>query len=231
MEFKIIPYGSNAVLISFKKEISAEVHKKVRYLYEGFRKLPKKGIIALTPAYNSLVVYFEPKIQNVSGIHNLTEIILSQSESLKLKTFQVVLPVCYDEIFGNDIQFVLENNDLTLEELIVKHTSPEYLVYMIGFVPGFLYLGGLDEKLHTPRLSVPRTKIPKGSVGIADNQTGVYPLETPGGWQLIGNCPLNLTGNNKNAMIEMGDIVKFTSITKEEHSKLLGEFPKRILLS
>ena len=177
------------------------------------------------------MVYFEPKIQNVSGIHNLTEIILSQSESLKLKTFQVVLPVCYDEIFGNDIQFVLENNDLTLEELIVKHTSPEYLVYMTGFVPGFLYLGGLDEKLHTPRLSVPRTKIPKGSVGIADNQTGVYPLETPGGWQLIGNCPLNLTGNNKNAMIEMGDIVKFTSITKEEHSKLLGEFPKRILLS
>lgn len=231
MEFKITPYGSNAVLISFKNEISAEVHKKVRYLYEGFRKFPKKGIIALTPAYNSLVVYFEPKIQNISGVYDLTEIILSESVSLQLETFQVVLPVCYDDIFGIDIKFVLEHNNLTFEELIIKHTSPEYLVYMIGFVPGFLYLGGLDEKLHTPRLSIPRTKIPKGSVGIADNQTGVYPLETPGGWQLIGNCPLNLTGNNKNAMIEMGDIVKFTSITKEEHSKLLGEFPERILMS
>lgn len=231
MEFKITPYGSNAVLISFKNEISAEVHNKVRYLYEGFRKFPKKGIIALTPAYNSLVVYFEPKIQNISGVYDLTEIILSESISIKLETFQVVLPVCYDDIFGIDIKFVLEHNNLTFEELIIKHTSPEYLVYMIGFVPGFLYLGGLDEKLHTPRLSIPRTKIPKGSVGIADNQTGVYPLETPGGWQIIGNCPLNLTGNNKNAMIEMGDIVKFTSITKEEHSKLLGEFPERILMS
>ena len=231
MEFKITPYGSNAVLISFKNEISAEVHNKVRYLYEGFRKFPKKGIIALTPAYNSLVVYFEPKIQNISGVYDLTEIILSESISIKLETFQVVLPVCYDDIFGIDIKFVLEHNNLTFEELIIKHTSPEYLVYMIGFVPGFLYLGGLDEKLHTPRLSIPRTKIPKGSVGIADNQTGVYPLETPGGWQLIGNCPLNLTGNNKNAMIEMGDIVKFTSITKNEHSNLLGEFPERILMS
>lgn len=231
MEFKITPYGSNAVLISFKNEISAEVHNKVRYLYEGFRKFPKKGIIALTPAYNSLVVYFEPKIQNISGVYDLTEIILSESISIKLETFQVVLPVCYDDIFGIDIKFVLEHNNLTFEELIIKHTSPEYLVYMIGFVPGFLYLGGLDEKLHTPRLSIPRTKIPKGSVGIADNQTGVYPLETPGGWQLIGNCPLNLTGNNKNAMIEMGDIVKFTSITKNEHSNLLGKFPERILMS
>ena len=147
MEFKITPYGSNAVLISFKNEISVEVHKNVRYLYEAFRKLPKKGIIALTPAYNSLVVYFEPKIQNISGIYNLTEIILSEIESRKLKTFQVVLPVCYDEIFGVDIQFVLEHNNLTLEELIIKHTSSEYLVYMIGFVPGFLYLGGLDENL------------------------------------------------------------------------------------
>ena len=231
MEFKITPYGSNAVLISFKNEISVEVHKNVRYLYEAFRKLPKKGIIALTPAYNSLVVYFEPKIQNISGIYNLTEIILSEIESRKLKTFQVVLPVCYDEIFGVDIQFVLEHNNLTLEELIIKHTSSEYLVYMIGFVPGFLYLGGLDENLHTPRLSFPRIKTPKGSVGIADNQTGVYPLETPGGWQLIGNCPLSLIGNNKNSTIEMGDIVKFTSITKNEHSKLLGEFPERILVT
>ncbi len=230
MEFNIISYGNNAVLISFENEISIEVHQKVRYLYESLRRFPEQGIVALTPAYNSLVVYYEPKNQSIQGVSDLAEEILNQSESLQLPSYEVILPVCYDSCFGIDTEFVLQHNDLTQEELITKHTAPEYLVYMIGFVPGFLYLGGLDEELHTPRLSTPRTKIPKGGVGIADNQTGVYPLETPGGWQLIGNCPLNLIGGDNNAVIEMGDIVKFTSITKAEHSDLIGKFPERRLL-
>jgi inhibitor of KinA len=230
LEFKIISYGKNAVLISFENKISVEVHQKVRFLYESLRRFPEKGIVALTPAYNSLVVYFEPKIQSLNGVSELSYKILSQSKDIQLPSYEVVLPVCYDACFGFDTSFVLEHNDLTFEELIIKHTAPEYLVYMIGFVPGFLYLGGLDEALHTPRLATPRTKIPIGGVGIADNQTGVYPLETPGGWQLIGNCPLNLVGNDSNAVIEMGDIVNFTSITKSEHSKLIGKSPERRLL-
>ena len=230
MEFKIIPYGSNAAFISFKNEISNSIHQKVRFLYEGLRKLPEKGIIALTPGYNSLLVYYEVKIQNISGIRDLSEIILDESKYVKLDIYEVLLPVCYDHLFGPDIKFVLTHNDLKLEELITRHTASEYLVYMVGFVPGFLYLGGLDKKLNTPRLPMPRKIIPRGSVGIADSQTGVYPLETPGGWQLIGNCLLNLIGNNKSTVIEMGDIVKFKSITKEEHSNLVGKYPERRLI-
>jgi inhibitor of KinA len=228
--FNIIRYGSNAVLISFKKEITIETHHKVRFLYESLRKFPAKGIVALTPAYHSLVVYFEAKIQDLNGITELTKNTLECFDVKDLATYEVILPVCYDVSFGLDINNVLEHTGLNLAELIAKHTMPQYLVYMIGFVPGFLYLGGLNNDLNTPRLKSPRMKIPKGSVGIADNQTGVYPLSTPGGWQIIGNCPLNLIGTNTKTAIEMGDVLKFKPITIEEHMNLLGEFPERRLL-
>lgn len=218
------------MLISCKNEISVEIHQKVRFLYESLRRFPEKGIVAVTPAYCSLVVYYESKIQDINGIIVLTKDILAHFDVKELVTYEVILPVCYDVSFGLDVYNVLEKNGLTLSELITKHTKPKYLVYMIGFVPGFLYLGGLDHDLHTPRLATPRTKIPKGSVGIADGQTGVYPLVTPGGWQIIGNCPLNLIGTNTNSVIEMGDVIKFKSITIEEHKDLIGTFPERKLL-
>lgn len=227
MEFSISKYGNAAALISFENEIRIDIHHQVRFLYESLRRFPEAGIKAITPAYNSILVYYEPRVQNIEGLSQLSQEILSHFDISELPLFEVEIPVCYDEEFGLDHSFVQEHTGFNREQIIEKHTDSRYLVYMLGFVPGFLYLGGMDPCLNTPRLKVPRSKIPKGAVGIADNQTGVYPLETPGGWQVIGNCPLDLGGNGK-VVVEMGDYIKFKSISLEEHHALKNTFPKRI---
>lgn len=134
----------------------------------------------------------------------------------------VSIPVCYGGEYGPDLEYVARHHNLTPEEVISIHSEGEYLAYMIGFAPGFPFLGGLSEKIATPRRSSPRTSIPAGSVGIAGMQTGVYPISTPGGWQLIGQTPIKLflPEQNPPSLLQAGDIVKFEPISKEEYQEL-----------
>jgi KipI family sensor histidine kinase inhibitor len=137
----------------------------------------------------------------------------------------IEIPVCYGGDFGPDIEFVAQTHDLTVEEVIRIHSEPEYPIYMIGFTPGFPFLGGLPEKLHTPRLETPRTVVPAGSVGIANAQTGIYPIDSPGGWQLIGKTPLKLFDLQRSnpILLKAGDALKFKPITIYEYHRLKGE--------
>lgn len=137
----------------------------------------------------------------------------------------VSIPVCYGGEYGPDLEYVARHHNLTPEEVISIHSEGEYLAYMIGFAPGFPFLGGLSEKIATPRRPSPRTSIPAGSVGIAGMQTGVYPISTPGGWQLIGQTPIKLflPEQNPPSLLQAGDIVKFEPISKEEYQEILAK--------
>ncbi|MEG2984683.1 MAG: 5-oxoprolinase subunit PxpB, partial [Peptostreptococcaceae bacterium] len=143
----------------------------------------------------------------------------------KLEKNIVEIPVLYGGEFGPDIETVARHNNLSVEEVMDIHSKGEYLVYMLGFTPGFTYLGGMDNKIETPRLEIPRVKIPAGSVGIAGKQTGVYPIDSPGGWQLIGRTPIKLYDINKERpiLLSAGDYVKFVPINKAEYEKMLNE--------
>ncbi|MEW9125004.1 MAG: 5-oxoprolinase subunit PxpB, partial [Thermotaleaceae bacterium] len=130
------------------------------------------------------------------------------------------IPTCYHEDFGPDIHFVAQQNQLSIDEVISIHSNNEYLIYMLGFTPGYCYLGGMSEKIAAPRLSKPRTAVAAGSVGIAGTQTGIYPIESPGGWQLIGRTPLDLYNPAREEnpiLLEAGNYIRFLPITKEEY--------------
>lgn len=149
---------------------------------------------------------------------------IQKAENLPQKPAKVVeIPVCYGGQYGPDIEFVAEHNGLSVQEVISIHTKPEYLVYMIGFCPGFPYLGGMDERIATPRRTTPRLQIPARSIGIAGNQTGGYPISTPGGWQIIGRTPVEMfrpEDEEKPSLLNSGDIVKFVAISEQEYLAL-----------
>ena len=132
----------------------------------------------------------------------------------------MTIPVCYGGDFGPDLAFVAKHAGLTEAEVIRRHTGRDYRIYMLGFLPGFPYLGGLDPRLFTPRLQNPRTAIPAGSVGIGGEQTGIYPVASPGGWQLIGRTPLDLFDPERPPRYAAGDCIRFTAITAEQFAKL-----------
>ena len=216
MKFEVKPYGSNAVLLSFGDEINLNINKCVKRLYHALRIYGKKGIRAVIPSYCGLTVMFEPAMLSLKDIVELSEDLLGQIKEQKEPQYKVKVPVCYDKVFALDWKLITDYTGLNWEEVIELHCRNQYLVYMLGFVPGFLYLGGLNSQLRIPRKASPRLKTPKGAVGLADNQTGIYPVETPGGWQLMGNSPVELIPNRR-SFVEMGDYLEFFPISKKEY--------------
>ncbi|MDO3694887.1 5-oxoprolinase subunit PxpB [Wenyingzhuangia sp. chi5] len=220
MSFKVVPYGESAFLIQFADEISVETHLQVKACYQQLKKMHIHGVQSLIPAYNSITVMFdqqeiEPKTLKVF-LEN-TPYKLAEEELTKNI---VEIPVCYEAPYALDMEYVSGELNLSTKEIIDIHTADPYLVYMIGFAPGFMYLGGLDKRLHTPRKQTPRLQIPAGAVGLADQQTGVYPMITPGGWQIIGQTPISLFSKEKPSLVAMGDYVQFVSISVAEFEKL-----------
>ena len=219
MQFDIIPYGEQSLLINFKAEISVKIHLQVKACYLQLKELNINGVNSFIPAYHSLTIGFNSDIisyADLKSIINNTSITPITENTKNI----VKIPVCYDDSLGLDINWVANQTGLSIQEIINIHTSKPYLVYMLGFAPGFMYLGGLDKRLHVPRKGTPRLKINAGAVGLADQQTGVYPLETPGGWQIIGETPLELFSKTKPALVEMGDYVQFIAISKNEFNKI-----------
>ena len=180
-------------------------------------------MIEHVPAYATVTIYYDPIRRSFREIDEDLRRIISQLDDVGESTPRIVeIPVCYGGIFGPDLEFVARHNSLQTSDVIEIHSAAEYLVYMIGFAPGFPYLGGLSERITAPRRSSPRLQIPIGSVGIAGNQTGVYPIETPGGWQLIGRTPLALfcPAETPPTLLHAGDLVRFRPITSEEFTVL-----------
>lgn len=216
---RYLPFGDTALLIEFGDAISLELNRKVVALNEAILKADVLGIEELVPTYRSLLVRYDPlKTTYEKLVFRIKEVEEKMTESTTVVGRKVSVPVVYGGEYGPDLNHVARYHKLTEEQVVRLHSESEYRVYMIGFVAGFPYLGSVPDEIATPRLETPRLKVPAGSVGIAEKQTGIYPCEAPGGWQIIGRTPLELFDSLRQppALLEPGDIVKFEPITEEE---------------
>jgi KipI family sensor histidine kinase inhibitor len=226
MELKYIPSGDSAFIIKAGDDISEEVNLVVRKLLTRLEEENIPGVIDFIPSYNELMVCYDPAVLDYKQLLELFRKSAADLGSIELPRADVVhVPVLYGGEYGPDLRHVAELNDLTEEEVIEIHSSTACLVYMLGFTPGFCYLGGMDRRIATPRLETPRLKIPAGSVGIAGSQTGIYPLESPGGWQLIGRTPLRLFNpdGKPEFLFKAGDYIKFYPVDAEEYKHIGSE--------
>jgi KipI family sensor histidine kinase inhibitor len=217
---KYLPVGDRALSVEFGNSISLDINREVHALDRAISQLQLKGVEECVPTYCSLLIYYDPLKTSyerlVFKLKDLEKRMVKFSISIQKRLIEV--PVVYGGKYGPDFSHVAKYHNLNEEEVIQLHCSREYTVYMIGFIAGFPYLGEVADKIATPRLETPRLRVPAGSVGIAEKQTGIYPRESPGGWQIIGRTPLKFFSVKKQppALIQPGDIVKFTSIGKEE---------------
>lgn len=218
--------GDRGLLVEYGDVIEPMVNNKVRSMAIVMETNPPQGVIEIIPTYRSLLIIYDPALTDPDKLKKRLETSEDRLDDIQIAPPRTVeIPVCYGGEFGPDIDTVAEANGLTATEVIELHCEPEYLIYMVGFTPGFPFLGGLSEKLHTPRLETPRTLVPEGSVGIANNQTGIYPVASPGGWQLIGRTPVKLFApERKNPFLyQAGDRIKFKPISAEDYAKQIKE--------
>jgi len=206
-----------------QSQISKEVHEQVRRLVRLLEAEPVTGVRNVHPGYASVLVNFDALRLRHEDLQETLGGYIERMEKVALpEPREVEIPVCYGGDYGPDLQGVAELRRLTTQRVIELHAAREYLVYFLGFVPGFAYLGELASELVTPRLSAPRKTVPPGSVGIAKNQTGVYPVATPGGWRLLGRTPLKMFQSDRAEMslLAIGDRVRFVPISREKFVKL-----------
>jgi len=222
--------SDQSLLIYFGQQITREASENVRKLLRLLEREPIPGVRNLHPAYCSLLVKFDPLKLQHSELEGILRACLERMQSMDLPAPRVVdIPVCYGHEFGPDLKEVAALHRMTEAKVVELHTAKEYLVYFLGFVPGFAYLGELPEALVTPRLATPRRIVPPGSVGIAGNQTGVYPFVTPGGWRLLGRTPLAMFQKDREglSLLAIGDHVRFSPITRERFVELEQQARKR----
>jgi inhibitor of KinA len=215
--------GDRGLLVEYGDRIDPSINEKVRAMSIALERKGLDGVMEVIPTYRSLLLVYDCDRTGPAALKQLLEATERKLNDIRIPPPKVVeIPVCYGGEFGPDIEHVAEIHDLSVEEVIRIHSEPEYLIYMVGFTPGFPFLGGLSEALHTPRLKTPRTKVPRGSVGIANEQTGVYPIASPGGWQLIGRTPLQLFDPQREHPIlyQAGDLLRFQPISASEYRAL-----------
>ena len=214
---RFLPAGDKALAVELGDSISAVTNRRVRDLLVAIESQEIPGVMDLVPSYRSLLVYYDPLRLSLAQLEERLSALEQNLDQTALHAPKVVeIPTLYGGEYGPDLAHVAEHNGLTPEEVIQIHSGADYLVYMMGFTPGFPYLGGMSERIATPRLQTPRTAIPAGSVGIAEQQTGVYPIESPGGWQLIGRTPVQLFDPQRDppVVVEAGDFILFVPITE-----------------
>jgi len=208
-----------------QSQIKREANEKVRRLLRLLEQEPLAGVRNLHPAYSSLLIKFDALQWRHDELEKILQKCLKRLETVSLPAArEVEIPVCYGGEYGPDLEEVAALHEMTPEKVIELHASVPYLVYFVGFVPGFAYLGELTEALVTPRLGTPRKKVPAGSVGIAGTQTGVYPFATPGGWRLLGRTPLAVFRPDRKGMslVSIGDSVRFVPISRERFATLVN---------
>ncbi|WP_125153158.1 5-oxoprolinase subunit PxpB [Clostridium rectalis] len=223
-EPKYLIAGDKGVILEFGQEINENINNKVRSMNIAINTSSIEGIIEIIPTYRSILIQYNPLIISIENLISQLKKIYINIENIALPSPNIIeIPTIYGNQYGPDIEFVAWHNNITEDEVIKLHSSVDYLIYMLGFTPGFTYLGGLPKELETPRLSTPRTKIPAGSTGIAGKQTGIYPIESPGGWQLIGKTPLRLYDSNRKPPIVLnpGDYLRFVPIDEKDYKRIL----------
>lgn len=236
MNYPVAPYhifslGDAAITIDYGNCIDEIVNKEVLARYHQLQQRPLPGMIEAVPAYSSLTIYYDvPSLKKkMAPGHTVFEWMQQQLqerlqqpiEHYETKERLIKIPVCYDDEFAPDIHQLAAIKNITVDDVIQIHTSKNYKVHMLGFLPGFAYMGEVDEKISIPRKLQP-INIVAGSVGIAGKQTGIYPFASPGGWQIIGRTPVKLFNAEKKepTFLKAGDIVQFYLITKNEFNKI-----------
>lgn len=224
----ISPLGDAAIILNFENKIDKTLNREVLYIFHKLKILALPFVKDIVPAYSSLVIFYDLLIMknknpvNKSSLEIFTEqikkLMEEDMEISSLRSRKIKIPVCYAEKYALDINEISKEKKLPVDEIIRLHTAKKYRVYMIGFLPGFAYMGEVDEQIAIPRKAQPRTKVEAGSVGIAGMQTGIYPLNSPGGWQIIGKTPVKLFNKEKDdpVLLQPGDEIEFYSITKDE---------------
>ena len=219
--YKIFPLSDSAITIDFGNVIDENINDIVMQLYKNCTKNTFVGMKETMPAYASLTIFYD--VFSVRRKYTFFKTAYAFVEDFLIKSYEnigegescqkriIEIPLVYD---GEDLSYVANFHQISEAQTVELHTAPTYRVYMMGFLPGFAYMGGLDARIATPRKSLPRTKVPAGSVGIAGNQTGIYPSESPGGWQLIGRTEIQLYTPNSSeiTLLKAGDLVKFIAL-------------------
>jgi inhibitor of KinA len=220
---EVSPLGDSAVLVSLGDVIDNAVYQDVTRLAQQCEQHPFPGYVELVPAYSSLTIIYNPATIDFESVRAYVLDLWQRPEEVSsIAREPVVIPVCYEGEFGPDLHDVAKYHGMTPSEVVELHTSGLYVVYMIGFTPGFPYLGGLSERLATPRRKEPRVVVPAGSVGIAGQQTGIYSFDTPGGWQIIGRTPYRMFNPDARSptLLHPGQQVRFQAITAEQYNAL-----------
>lgn len=223
---KILPEGDSSLLVQFEQVISPEVNRRIAAVVKLIRMQQISGIVDMIPTYAGLLINYNPLVISFKELYERVESIVkldTRTDTVEKKVYEI--PVLYGGSYGPDLPEIAAHAGLSEDEVIRIHSSQDYLIYMLGFLPGFTYLGGLDERIHTPRLASPRVRIPAGSVGIGGSQTGIYPLDSPGGWQLMGMTPVKTYDPNrtKPILVEAGDYIRFVPITETEFRSIKAQ--------
>ncbi len=216
---RLLLCGDTGVSVEFAEAIDPWINRRVRSLHKRLKEGAYPGIIDMGPTYRCLFIRYDPFLCSLEKLTCIIEQNLDIPEAQEEENERILeVPVCYGGPFGPDIKEVGARHSLDESEVIALHSAPVYRVYMIGFILGFPYLGGLDERLCTPRKNSPGKAVPPGSVGIADRQTGIYPVASPGGWWIVGRTPLKLFDLKREApfLFRAGDAVRFKPITRQE---------------
>lgn len=217
--------GDKAFFIEFGNAVAPELQHRVQRLMLVIQNEIIPGLVEAIPTYRSLLIHYDPLQTNPKELRDRLEGLEQRLEDSELpKPMVTEIPAVYGGEYGPDLEFVAKHHGLTPEEAVQIHTSTTYLIYMLGFLPGQPYLGGMSPRIATPRLETPRSKVLRGSVGIAGDLTGIYAVESPGGWQIIGRTPVRLFDPNKEspALLQAGNYVTFVRITPQEYTKIEG---------
>ncbi len=222
-KIKLLTAGDSSILLQFGNTIDPAINRKIAATVQLMREQHINGVTDVIPAFCSLLINYDPRVISYEQIKRRMEALVKidvTAGDTRKRVFEI--PVCYGGEYGPDIQNIADHAGLSVEEVIQIHTSRDYLIYMLGFLPGFTYLGGLDERIHTPRLANPRIRIPAGSVGIGGSQTGIYPMDSPGGWQLMGMTPVKTYDPDREVpiLVEAGDYIRFVAIDEDEFHRI-----------
>ncbi len=220
MTVSFSPLGDQAIVVQLSDQIDEQTEKHIRKLSTLLENRPPQWLVEVIPAFITVTVFYDPCMALYNDVKTeLTELLTQLGQDLPVESRTIEIPVCYGGDFGPDLEFVAQHNHLTTRQVIDIHTSGNYSVHMIGFAPGFPFIGGMSDKIAAPRRETPRLRIPERTVGIAGMQTGVYPIETPGGWQLIGRTPIRLFLPEKEipSLLRAGDQIVFKEISKAQY--------------
>lgn len=236
--YTIYACGTNAITLCIGNRIDEAVHAAIMQLHYALQQKQIPGVKDIIPAYHSITIVYDAwvvrkALQTQSAYHTLVALLettlLEPITAIDTNKRSITIPVCYDESLGVDINSMAATKGMTIDAIITMHTNRTYHVYMLGFLPGFPYMGSVDEKLATPRLAQPRTKVAAGSVGIAGTQTGIYPFDSPGGWNIIGQTPVEIFSGDENnpTLLLPGDKVQFQSISLDQFHSIKNAVPKK----